>query len=326
MAFVTVSRPHLKKLAAKGNHAAVRVLKLRENPERTLSILQVGITLVGAVSAAVGGVGAEEYFNPWLQSQLHFTAESAKAVAIVAVVIPLTFFTVVIGELVPKSLALRYPMRLAMWGGLTLQVLDNIFAPLVSTLDFSTRLFLKLVFPGLKSENSSEVSNSVDLEPLSDANKQYVLNLIGIDKRTVKDILVPWDEVTVINIADHYTVVLQTIKDSRHTRIPVIQDDVAIGILHAKEFVAEGEVSRLDWTELIRPVIKLDTKERILTTFKKLQESRNHLAIVEHDNEPLGIVTIEDIFEEFVGDIFDEDDSPRTLLSANTKLRSWKRP
>jgi putative hemolysin len=325
MAFVTVSRPHLKKLATKGDPAAARVLRLRENPERTLSILQVGITLVGAISAAVGGAGAEEHLSPWMQSQFHVSEESAEALAIVAVVIPLTFFSVVIGELVPKSLALRFPMRLAMWGGLILQVLDKIFAPLVSVLDFSTRLLMKAVFAGFKAENASELNSSVDLEPLSETNKQYVLNLISIDKRTVKDIFVPWDEVTQINIADHYTVVLQTIKDSRHTRIPVIQEGVAIGILHAKEFVSEGEVSRLDWTELIRPVLSLDPKERILATFKKLQASRNHLGIVVHNNEPLGIVTIEDILEEFVGDIFDEDDSPRTLLSANAKLRNRNR-
>lgn len=321
MAFISVSKPHLKQLALKGNLRAQKVLKLHENPERTLSVLQIGITLVGAVSAAVGGAGAEELLSPFLQTHYGFSSRSADAISIVSIVLPLTYLSVVIGELVPKSLALRYPMKLILASGFVLQSLDKIFAPFVGLLELSTRVLLRLISAGLPIEANTELNTSIDLEPLSEANKQYVLNLISIDKRTVKDIFVPWEDVTILNIADHYRVVLRTIQESRHTRIPVIENEVPIGILHAKEFVSEGEVSRLDWTELIRPVPFFESTEPILSVFKKLQSSRSHLAIVKNGKTVLGIVTIEDVFEEFVGDIFDEDDSPRVLLSSNSKIR-----
>ena len=121
MAFVTVSRPHLKQLAGKGNTAAKRILKLKETPERTLSVLQIGITLVGAISAAIGGAGAEESFSPYLQNRFGLTEDVAEGLAIVSIVLPLTYLSVVVGELVPKSLALKFPMKLALSGGLLLQ-------------------------------------------------------------------------------------------------------------------------------------------------------------------------------------------------------------
>jgi putative hemolysin len=324
MAFVTVSRAHLKQLAAKGNSAASRTLKLKENPERTLSVLQIGITLVGAVSAAVGGAGAEENLSPIIEAVTGWSEETSEAISIFLIVIPLTYLSVVIGELVPKSLALKYPMRLALSGGYILILLDKIFAPFVFILDQSTRFILSFISKKLPAETFTEINTSVDLDPLSDVNKQYVLNLVSVDKRTVKDIFVKWEEVTKIDISLHYLKVLQVIKDSRHTRLPVIENEKVVGILHSKEFVSEGEVSKLDWTELIRPVIRLNPSEPIFAALKKLQAQRSHLAVVEADDVAIGIVTIEDIFEEVVGDIFDEDDSPNTLLSTNSKIRTLR--
>jgi len=162
----------------------------------------------------------------------------------------------------------------------------------------------------------------VNLEPLSDVNKQYVLNLISVDKRTVKDIFVPWDEVSTINYTDHQHSVMQKITESRHTRLPVIRDEKVVGLLHAKEFFAEVEMSKLDWTQLIRPIMKLSPKDPILAALKKLQSKSNHLAIVTKEDISVGIVTLEDIFQEVVGDISEEAENPQVLLSSNSKIRT----
>ncbi|MBC7420057.1 MAG: HlyC/CorC family transporter [Bdellovibrio sp.] len=322
MAFVVVSRPHIKQLAASGSKAAERILYLKKNPERVLSVLQIGITLVGAISAAVSGAGAEEYLGPKLVSYFNVDQGTSEILSIAIIVLPLTYVSVVIGELVPKSLALRFPMKFALGGGIILIVLDRIFAPFVFLLEVSTKFFTKFIFAFFKVEKTVDTTKEIDLDPLTETHKQYVFNLINVDKRTVKDIMIPWEDVTTVNFEDHHHSILEKIKSSRRTRLPVCKDDKIIGLLHTKEFVSETEISKLDWTQLIRPILRLNPKEPILNALKKFQIHKNHMALVCKDDEPIGAITLEDIFEEVVGEIFDEDDDPKTLLSTNSRIRT----
>lgn len=324
MAFVTVSKPYLKKLAQSGSVPAKRVLELKKNPERVLSVLQVGITLVGAISAAVGGAGAEDYLSPILIENFQFTQETADALSIILVVIPITYLSVVLGELVPKTLALKFPLKMSLLGGIILVILDKIFSPFVSVLELSTKVISKFLFLFFKAENLHDTSREVDLDNLSESHKQYVFNLIDVDHRKVKDVMIPWSEVSKLDFTDHYHDVFEKIKSSRHTRLPVIQNDKVIGLLHAKEFLSEAEIAKIQWTSLIREITRLSPREKILNSLKKLQSRHSHMGVVFNDENPIGVVTIEDIFEEVVGEIFDEDDNPKTLLSANSKLRGPK--
>lgn len=326
MAFVTVSKPHLKKLASDGDRLALKILNLKSNPERVLSVLQIGITLVGAISAAVGGASADEALSPWLMKHLPISERWAAPVAIAAVVIPLTYFSVVIGELVPKTLALRYPMRLAKFGAFFLNSLGLFFHPIVSLLEVSTKLILNLFVKRLGTEAAHEPTASVDIDALSETHKQYVLNLIDVDKRKAKDILLPWDLVIKIDSSAHQHEVLDVIKKSKHTRLPIISGENVIGILHAKEFISEREITKINWLELVRPVIFLNPEEPILNALKILQNNKNHMAIIKKQNQLLGVVTLEDIFEEVVGEIYDEDDSPQVLLSSNARIRTMNLP
>lgn len=326
MAFVTVSKPHLRRLSKEGDKLALRILQLRSNPERVLSVLQIGITLVGAISAAVGGAGAEEYLSPLFQSRFNISEELSESLAIISVVLPLTYFSVVVGELVPKTLALRYPMRFARYGSFILVFLSKAFSPVVYLLELSIKILISPFLKKLGSETITEQAAAIDIDDLSDSHKQYVINLIAVGNRKVKDILVPWDTVTKIDKSAHYNEVLDLIRSHRHTRIPVVQDDKPVGILHAKEFISEVEVSKMSWNELIRPIVFFQSTESILNAFKVLQSKKSHMAIIKiknnNENEILGIVTIEDIFEEIVGDIYDEDDSPQVLLSSNSRIRT----
>jgi putative hemolysin len=323
MAFVTVSKPHLRKLSSKNDLAATKLLQLKEHPERVLSVLQIGITLVGAVSAAVGGAGAEEYLSPLVQEIFAMQPETADTISIFAVVIPLTYLSVVIGELVPKTLALRFPLRLARIGVYPLILLSKAFYPAVYFLEVSTKLLILPLALLFRHEKTSEQTESLDLDSLTESHKQYVMNLISVDKRRVKDILVPWQSVTRIPKTAHHTEVLDLIRKERHTRIPVVDEqDHPIGVLHAKEFISEVEITKLNWNELIRPLIKLPAEENILSALKFLQSQKSHMAIIQKKEQILGVVTLEDIFEEVVGDIYDEDDNPQILLSSNSKIRT----
>ncbi len=321
MAFVIVSRPHLKQLAMKGSKPAARILALKAHPERILSVLQIGITLVGAVAAAVAGAGAQDYFSPRLMAHFAVSLQVAEFFSVAIVVLPLTFFSVVISELVPKSLALRFPLKFVMAGCVLLEVMDKLFSPFVFLLEISTKFFTKIIFARLKGESGISSVREIDLDPLTDSHKQYVFNLIEIDKRKVEDIMVPWEEVQTVDFSDHHFNVLEKIRACRHTRLPVVQEEKVIGLIHTKEFVSEAEISKLDWTELIRPILKISSKEPLMSALKTLQKEKTHLALAIRADEPIGMITTEDIFEEVVGEIFDEDDNPRTLLSSKAKIR-----
>ena len=322
MAFVTVSKPHLKKLSSDGDIVAKKVLALRSNPERVLSVLQVGITLVGAISAAVGGAGAEENLSPYFQLTFNLSEKISETLAILLVVIPLTYFSVVIGELVPKTLALKFPLKFAKLGCYILIILDKTFSPIIYFLEISTRLIVNPFLKRIKSETHTEHSSQIDIDDLSESHKQYIFNLIEVDKRKVKDILLPWSSVSYIDIQAHQTEVMNLIRKVRHTRIPVVENNYPIGLLHSKEFISEVEISKVNWNELIRPIIFFNPDENILNALKILQIKKSHMAIVKNKkNEILGIVTIEDIFEEVVGEIYDEDDYPSLLFSSGSKIK-----
>lgn len=322
MAFVTVSRPHIKQLAQKGSIAAQIVLRLKSNPERVLSVVQIGITLVGVISAAVGGAGASDYLEPLFIRRFGLSEDTSEALSILAISIPLTYLSVLLGELVPKSLALRYPIKFALLGGKLLSWMDKALTPLIFLLEVPTKFAMRFVFSKFKSEATVDLTKEVDLDPLTEAHKQYVFNLLDVDKRTLSDIMVPWEEVTTVDFSEHYFHVLERIRESRYTRIPVTREGSVIGLLHTKEFTSETEVSKLDWTELIRPILKLHPHDRTIWALKQFQANSSQIALIEKDEVPLGIVTLSDIFEEIIGEIFDEDDNPRTLLSSNSKIRT----
>jgi putative hemolysin len=145
MAFVVVNKPSLRQLVRQGHRRAGILLRLRETPERTLSVIQVGLTLALALAGVVGGVGAEEDLSPVIKRWLGVSENMADSIAIGLVVLPLTYFTVVLGELVPKSLALRHSLSLALIAAPWLSLFEKILGPVVTVLEWSTKRFLSLL-------------------------------------------------------------------------------------------------------------------------------------------------------------------------------------
>ncbi len=306
MAFVSVSRPELKGLAKNNNHA-MRLLKLRERPERTLSILQIGITIVGALSAAIGGVGAEEKLSPYLQT-FGMSENLAKVLSLLIVVLPLTYLNVVF-ELVSKSFALRDPMKIALGSLNGIAVAEAILSPFVKLLEASTQFFLKMVTrPKQSLLGTSDSAESVNIANLSNVHQQYIINLVHIETKKIRDILVPWAQVNVVDLKFNLNEVLSLVIKSGHTRLPVYADSEIVGILHSKEFITFISSGDENWKKIIRPVIRVIPSEGILRTLRIMQDKKTHMALVENNSEIIGIVTLEDIIEEIVGDIYDEDD------------------
>lgn len=321
MAFVTVRRQQLK-LIAPTNRNARRLLKLKENPERTLSVIQIGITLVGAIAAAVGGAGAQEIITPELIKWSGWDQETAEAVAIIIAVIPISYLSVVVGELVPKTLALRHPLSIALWTSKMLYLGEKFLSPAVTVLEFSTNLFLRL-FSLRPNKESSLEATEIAIEDLPLQTKQYVINLVSADKKAARDIMLPWQDVIYIRQNDTLEDVETIIMNSRHTRLPVLLDDEVIGIINTKEFLTARRYGTTEWQDLIRPILKFKSFEPVFKILLKMQEQKSHLAVIYDRLNPVGLVTMEDIFEEIIGDIFDEDDDEiiKKILASKARRR-----
>jgi putative hemolysin len=329
MAFVTVSRPALRELVRQGHTRAKLLLRLRENPERTLSVVQVGITLVGALAGAVGGAGAEELLSPSIETKFGVGENTADTIAIGLVVLPLTYLTVVIGELVPKSLALKNALNLALLTAPWLLLFDKIFGPVVTLLEWSTKRLLQLLMLfRIRRQRHEKVDAghaedaTVLLEDLSLQHRQYVLNLVGLERKTVGDIGLPWQNVVAIQLNQSLREVEEIILSSGHTRLPVVQNSDVVGILNTKEFMSLRAAGLDNWQSLIRPALKLQASTPLLTALRLLQEQHIHMGIIYARSTLWGIVTLEDILEEIVGDIYDEDDDGRLRRILRSNLRT----
>lgn len=309
-AFVAVSKPHLKELARKGHLEAKKALLMRDNPERTLSILQVGITIVGVTAAAISGAGAEELLKPFFMNRLHLSEDLSKFISIAAVVIPYTYINVVFSELLPKTLALRDPKKILFRNRPWLSLLDKILAPIVTFLESSTKLGLDIFFPRFQAA-SEGFYESLDLTQLAQDHRQYLINLFNLEESTVRDVMIPWNTVVTTEITDNIAVVEMALIKSGHTRVPVLNQDEVVGMLHSKEFTAMRHLHGENWQELIRPHLTVKESDSLIRTLKLMQEKRCHLAIVYSIQKKEGIVTIEDILEEVIGEIYDEDDDGR---------------
>ncbi|MDP9131659.1 MAG: CNNM domain-containing protein, partial [Nitrospirota bacterium] len=243
------------------------------------------------------------------------------------VVLPLTYFTVVIGELVPKTLALKHTLGFALRAAPWLSLSDKILGPLVTVLEWSTKRLLALLslWPARRGEGEvqEETADTVELGSLSTQHRQYVLNLVDLETRQVQDIYLPWEQVIAVDVEQSAQGVETVVVTSGHTRLPVLKGVDVAGILNTKEFIALRAAGRENWPVLVRPVVEFQGKTPLLAGLKLLQDRRIHLGIVYAGRTRLGIVTLEDILEEVVGDIYDEDDEGTLtrILSSSTKAR-----
>jgi len=308
-AFIAVSKPALRELIRQGNENAKLLFSLRENPERTLAITQIGITFLGAFAAAVGGAGAEEVMSPWLVANLGIKQKMAEILSLFIIVVPLTYINVVIGELVPKTLALRRPMFIASQSAPWLHRISRLIGPIVTLFEWSTKKIVSS-FPKKHVFNESHTHDETlaGFETLTESSKEYVLNLVKIENATVKEILVPWNEVIYLKYDQSLREVEQIFATSGHTRLPIMRDNTVIGMINAKEFLAFLLTKREDWLSLMRAVLETPDSTTLLSALRIMQDHRSHMAIIYEESERTGIVTMEDIFEEIVGDIYDEDD------------------
>jgi putative hemolysin len=239
--------------------------------------------------------------------------------SIAIVVLPLTYLSVVFGELIPKTLALRNPAQVALFGVRFVRIIDSIFSPIIGLFEASTTIFLRILSRGRDTQSRPE-ENAVEITHFTPAHREIILNMAAIEKRLIRDFFVPWERVVHVDFNDPIEKVIELIFSSSHTRYPVTQGPIVAGIINAKEVLAARESGITDWLRCLRPATSVQSQDTALHALRLLQEKRSHLAIVD---KRAGIVTLEDINEEIFGEIYDEHEDGRVkkLIASTIKTR-----
>ena len=307
LALVSLREGQLRRFEQRGERGR-RVARLARDPNRFLATVQIGITLAGFLASATAAVSlAEPLVDP-----LAFLGGMAEPAAIVLVTIVLTFFTLVVGELAPKRVALQRAERWAQFAAPPLDLLSRIARPVVWLLARATDITVRLMGgdPGARRGEATEEELRDVLETtrrFSPHQRHIIVGALDSAERPLQDILVPRRDVVAIDAHTSARDALEILRVSGHSRAPVFTgdlDDVS-GVVHLRDLV---EATALVG-ELAHPAVALPESINVLEALRQLQTAREALAIVTNEfGGTEGIVTIEDLIEEIVGEIYDESD------------------
>lgn len=331
LAILSANPIKISLLAEKGNKKAKIVQKLKGDETKFLSTIQVGITLAGFFSSATAAVSLSEGFGEWLGKM---NVPFASTVALVIVTLILSYFTLVFGELFPKRLALRMPEKIAMAFSGPINVIRIIFKPIVFLLSGSCNLLVKLF--RLKPKTDEKVSedeilalasNAVDDGTIDEDELELIDNIFTFGDLCVNDVMIPRVDVVMINIEDNLKTIEKIIKQEKYTRIPVYEEDKdnILGILNIKDIVLLLDYKKLTKEDLISILRKpkyVNGRMKADSLFKYFQTNKEHAALViDESGSVSGYVTLEDLIEEIMGDIYDEHDD---IIETITKINDNK--
>lgn len=318
IAVVSARKGRLEQQAQLGSRGARTALELVETPSRFLSTVQVGITLFGTFAAVFGGASIVQVLTISIQTIPALTPY-ASAIAATIVALSISYLSLIVGELVPKRLALQNAENVAATVAPLMYWLARLASPVVSFLTFSTEIVLRLLGRSNVAETPVTEDDIMALvregaaEGTVAASEQAVIhNVFKFSDRTVRSLMRPRTQITAIDIDTPPQEVLHTITESGYSRIPVYEEslDHVIGILYAKDLLAAwGRPEALDLRKLLRPPVYVLESQRAAQAFQHLKQTHTALAIVlDEYGQIAGVMSMEDMLEELVGDISDEYD------------------
>jgi putative hemolysin len=312
---VTSRRTRIMELEHEGNRGARAVLRITADPPRFIAAMQLGVTISSLGIGALGEQVLAHQFDTFVASFL----------SVILALLIVTYLHVVIGELVPKGIALGHPERTALAVSAPVRGFFIVFRPLIWLLQSSTNVILRLLHlepPGAEHEAHSEaelrmlLSSSADQGEIEHEEQEMLYKVFDFADKEVSDVMVPRPEVVAISIALPPEEVLKAVLESPYTRYPVYREslDDIVGVLHIRDLIEamhdDGIVS-VELESIVRPAYMVpETKElgALLTEFRRTNQ---HMAVVIDEYGSMeGIVTLEDLLEEIVGEIEDEFDLP----------------
>lgn len=316
-AILKVRGSKLDQLIAEGNKKAVMAKKVTEQLDFYLSACQLGITITALVLGALGEPTVEKLLHPLFESLNMSEALSTLLSYLIALSL-VSFLHVVFGELMPKTLAIQFAERLSLMLAGPLYWFGKITYPIIMGLNGASQLLLKML--GIKASAHESVHSEEEIKWIVDQsfesgviNKselEYIQNIFEFDDRMLKEIMIPADHIVALPIRIEINEMVNIILEHEYTRYPVMDSDQCIGFINTKEMLTD--IAAGDYTEMndyIRELPKFHPQTPIKDVLLKMQQSHIHIAIVASEQgQTLGLITMEDILEEIVGEIKDESD------------------
>ncbi|QLQ17375.1 MAG: HlyC/CorC family transporter [Micropruina sp.] len=315
MALVTLRESQVKQLSTRGQRGHA-VAALTSNPNRFLSAVQIGVTLTGFLSAAFGASALEGYLSGPLVS-LGVPEGLADPLSVVVITIVISYFSIVFGELTAKRLAMQRAEAFALALAPMVNVMATVFRPVIWFLGKSTDLAVR-VFGGDPNASREVVTDEeiramvVSSATLGDEERQIVDEVFAAGQVSLRQAMIPRTEVDFLdgNLPAHRAI--REVGEGTHSRYPVIGRDVddVLGFLHVRDlFDLDPSQRNAPISQLVRPIATLPGTMKILRALSAMQQANSHLVIVSDEyGGTAGIVTIEDLVEELIGDITDEFD------------------
>ncbi len=317
MAVVSVNKNRIKVLADEGSKRAALLQTLFEDSTKFLSTIQVAITLAGFFSSASAATGISQVLGGWIAQ---FGIPYSNTIAVVVVTIILSYFTLVFGELVPKRIALQKAEAFSLFVVQPIYIISKILSPFIKLLSLSTNGFLHLI--GMKTENLEEAVSEEEIKKMletgsengvfNEIEKEMINSIFSFDDKTAKDVMVPRREVFAIDIEEPLEKILDEILETRHSRIPVYEEQIdnIIGILQVKDVMIEARkksFEEVDIRALLKEAFFVPDGKSTDELFREMQKTKNRMAVlIDEYGGVSGIVTVEDLVEEVMGEITDE--------------------
>ena len=320
IAFISLNDAKIDLQAKEGNKKAKKIQNMLKNPSKFLATIQIGVTLAGFLSSAFASDTFADKLAPVLNTWLPSVSISTwKSVSIIIITIILSYFTLVFGELVPKRIAMKYYEKVSFASIGVIKTISVITAPFVKFLTFSTNIVSKLFgVTGEEEDNvtEEEIRMMVDVGEekgtIKEEEKEMINNVFEFNDKYVSEIMVPRNKIFALDIDMTIAEVIEKLSvDMRYSRIPVYDEnmDNIKGIIYIKDLLISNKNKNSKIKSLVKEAYFVSETKRVNELFQELRKDKKQIAIVlDEYGGTAGMVTMEDILEEIVGEIYDEYD------------------
>ena len=327
IAFISLNDAKIDLQAKEGNKKAKSIKKILENPSKFLATIQIGITLAGFLSSAFASEAFASELAPVLHGWIpYLSLEAWNSISIVIITIILSYFTLILGELVPKRIAMKYYEKIAFGSIGVIKAIATFTGPFVKFLTFSTNVVSKLFGVSETEEETvteEEIRMMVDVGEekgiIEKEEREMINNVFEFNDTVVSEIMVPRTEIYAVDMNLSISKVIEEITDDddfRYSRIPVYEDtiDEIKGVVYIKDILLSTKNKNVKIKNLVKEAYYVSETKPVNELFEELRKNRLQIAIVVDEyGGTAGVVTMEDILEEIVGEIYDEYDEVKMV-------------